>query len=113
VTKKRRLPAGKLPEGSRARGRSVENELLSRLLGQGNAALDWLRKRRPELTQEQAEAMLRRCQAAKEEGFALVAAALQTGGGSIQAMGQCAKAHPWIDVENLEALNRLGWLYAK
>jgi hypothetical protein len=113
MTRKRRIPAGALPEDLRARGRTMENEVLARLLGPGRAPLDWLMKRYPALTQEQAEATLAQCRAILEEGYSLVSDGLRARGETIQAMGQLSQAHPWIDVHNLEAIIRQGTLYAR
>ena len=106
--KKRRIPAGKVPDNFQRTARTLDNELLSLALGQGAnepaPMRNRLRQRHPELTPAQADEVVRRCQAALAASYAIVARTITEGEDRPQASGRILAAFPWIDTDNLERL---------
>jgi hypothetical protein len=117
MTKKRRIPAGKVPIDLQKVGRSVKKEVLSMALDSGKT---WhrptqgrLRQRHPNVTQAQADELDQRCRKAMEDCFASIAKVVAEGGDVVEASGRILEAFPWIDTANLEHICSQGYLYAK
>jgi hypothetical protein len=116
VTKKRRSPAGKVPDHLRLAGRSLENEVLALALEWGKNWLSptqsRLRQTHPEISQARADELDRRCREAMEACFAIVAKTVEEHADQPQASGRILEAYPWIDNENLATLCSQGYYYA-
>jgi hypothetical protein len=117
MTKKRKIPAGKMPVDLQQVGRSLENEVLSLALERGKT---WhqptqgrLRQRHREVTQAQADELDQRCRKAMGASFAIVAKVVEEGGDVVQASGRILESFPWIDTANLDHICSQGYFLAK
>ena len=117
MSRKRRLPAGKLGSVAPPAPYALENEHLALILGpsqgDGEAQVRRVRQRHPTLTEEEATALVQRCLQAEEAGFAIVASAMAQGKSTAHASGQILHAYPWMSLRNVEEICWRGMILAK
>jgi hypothetical protein len=116
MTKRRRIPAGKVPSKRRQVANALENEVLALALEWGKNWLQptqgRLRQRHPEISQARADDLDRRCRKAMEDCFAIVAKVVEGRGDQVQARGRILAAFPWINEDNLASLCSQGYYYS-
>jgi hypothetical protein len=112
--KRRRIPAGKPVTATPPDPDALANETLALVLGSGRddaeVQIRRLRQRHPDIDEAPAAALIERCLRAKDEGYAIVARTLALGESQPQAAGRILKAHPWMELRNVETLCAQGFL---